>query len=299
MRILVTGAAGFIGSRLVEGLEQHGHHVWGMDLRPVPGRSQHAVGDVTDLLKVERVAESIGALQAIVHLAGPVVEQTRRHLAPSCQAQLIGTLGVLEACRRLGIPKVVLASSFYVYGGLPPEAVANEATVIDVDSLELFGAIKLMSERMVKAYAKSYGIEYVILRFGSVYGYNPLAGGSNVIRTFLEMGLRGEPIVIWGPGRRRNQYTLLEDIVEGAIAALAASNETFNLISPEETTTGELGLHLRERYGFDVVFDHDKPEGPSMAYMSSRKAQKQLGWRPTELEKGIEATMVALQGAGP
>jgi nucleoside-diphosphate-sugar epimerase len=152
---------------------------------------------------------------------------------------------------------------------------------------------------MMKAYAKSYGIEYVILRFGSVYGYNPLAGGSNVIRTFLEMGLRGEPIVIWGPGRRRNQYTLLEDIVEGAIAALAASNETFNLISPEETTTGELGLHLRERYGFDVVFDHDKPEGPSMAYMSSRKAQKQLGWRPTELEKGIEATMVALQGAGP
>lgn len=292
MRIVVTGGSGFIGSALVKRLRQE-HDVWNFDLRVTPGDERAAECDVTVSGSFYQAVHAIGPIDAVYHLAGPVVEMTRKRVAEACHAQLDGTLQVLETCRHLAIPKLLLASSFYVYAGLPPDAVANEMTPLDLESMEIFGAVKLMSERMVRTYAKSYGIDFVIFRFGSVYGYNQQAAGSNVIRTFLEQGFRKEPIVIWGPGARRNQYTLLDDVVNGCVAGLAAKNNVFNLVSPFETTTGELAALLRERYGFEIVFDESKPEGPSMAFMSSRKAVRELGWCPITIEDGIVETVQA------
>jgi UDP-glucose 4-epimerase len=289
MRVVVTGGAGYIGSALVAALRS-AHQVWSFDIAPGPDVLE------VDLLKSGQFAQALESLlpiDAVYHLAGPVVEKVRKQVALGTTLQVQGTLEVLEACRQLNVRKVLLASSFYVFAGLPEDAVANEETLLDLGPVEVFGAAKLMAERLVRAYTVSYGIEHVIFRFGSVYGHNPRAAGSNVIGTFLERGFAREPIVIWGPGRRRNQYTLLDDVVAGCVAALGARNETFNLVSPYEATTGELAALLRARYGFEIVFDPDKPEGPSMAFMVSRKAVRQLGWRPTPLEVGIKRTVEA------
>jgi nucleoside-diphosphate-sugar epimerase len=191
----------------------------------------------------------------------------------------------------------VLASSFYVFANYPAGAVVNEESALDVMGLEIFGAAKAMSERIVRQYAQSYQIEWAAGRFGSIYGYNPCptAKGSNAVRTFIELGLKGQPLEVWGPGNRRNQYTLLKDVVDGLELLATSEQGAYNLISPEETTTGELARFLETRYGFQVVFNLERPEGASMAYMSARKAIRDLGWLHTPLAKGIEETVTALQ----
>lgn len=302
MRVIVTGGEGFIGSRLVERLRGGpvaGHDVGVFDIKaqtgPEAGRSY--ITDVLSGRSVEHALAEMGPVDAMFHLAGPVVEWARKNPGKAAELQLGGTLQVLEACRRFAVPKVILASSFYVYAGASSDAVVNEQTEVDVFRLELFGASKLMSERMVKAYAESYGLEYVILRFGSAYGSSRPGQGSNVVKTFLDLGFGGQPIEVWGHGDRRNQYTFVDDIVEGCVAAMYVRNKTFNLVSPEEMTTGELARLLHRKFGFELVFNEDRKEGPSMAYMLSRKAQKVLAWEPTSLEEGIDVTANVVRNA--
>ena len=172
----------------------------------------------------------------------------------------------------------------------------NEETPLDISKMELFGAIKYFCESMVKSYADKYGLRYVIFRFGSAYG--PSEKCSNVIRTFIQMAQNGEPIEIWGKGTRRNQYTFVEDIANGCVLGIDSENEIYNLISPEETSTGELAQLLRRKYKFEIVFITERKEGPSMPYMSSRKAMKELGWNPVKLEQGIEQTITDMQRGG-
>lgn len=289
MRVTVTGGAGFIGSRLVRRLQEEGHKVTAVDVRDSDGV---VAGDVRNL---PRMIEVMTGAQAVYHLAGPVVEGVRKNLYEGLQVQLMGTLTVLEACRRQRRPpKVILASSFYVYAGMPEEAVVNEATPLDVLKMDAFGASKAMSESMVKAYAQAYGLQYVALRFGSAYGFGDC---SNVIKTLMEMGNRGEQLEVWGRGARRNQYTYVDDIVEGCLLALTMESTTMNLVAPEETTTGELALMLRDLYGYDVVFNEDRNEGASMAQMVSLNARRGIDWCTTALKDGVERMADEMQPA--
>jgi len=283
MKILVTGGAGFIGSALVSRLKARGHTVVVADIRE--SQNSEVESRSVNILELEQVKGSLKGVDLVYHLAGPVLEFCRRNPYEASLLQMTGTLNVLEACRLQKVSKVILASSFYVYDGLPESMIVNEASPLDITRMELFGAIKFMAEKLVQTYAAKYGLEYVILRFGSAYG---LGDCSNVVKTFLEAGLRAEPIEVWGKGLRRNQYTYVEDIAEGCVLALDRRNEIYNLISPEETTTGDLARLLQRKFGFDVVFNEAYPEGPSMPYMSSRKAIQQLGWSPTSLEEAVE-----------
>jgi len=287
MKIAVTGGAGFIGQRLVEKLLQRGHNVVVVDMKQ-PHDPEGVEFRNADVERLDEVKPALEGVDCVYHLAGFVVETMRKNPYKGCRLQLDGTLNVLEACRLNGAKKVLLASSFYVYDGLDPNMVVNEQTRLDVREMEIFGASKLMAEALTREYSKKYGLNYVILRYGSAYGYGEC---SNVIKTFLEMGLRGETIEVWGEGKRRNQYTYVDDLAEGSVLALESVNQTYNLVSPEETTTGELAGLLRRKYGLDIVFNTVQKEGPSMAYMSSRKAIKELGWRPIELDAGVEKMM--------
>jgi len=151
-------------------------------------------------------------------------------------------------------------------------------------SMELFGATKTFGETLLKEYRKKYGLNYVILRYGSAYG---LGNCSNVVKTFLEAGWNKQTLEVWGQGKRRNQYTYVDDLAEGSALAIDKVDEVYNLISPEETTIRELAELLKAKYGFEVIYHTERPEGASMPYMSSRKAIKDLGWKPITLEEGI------------
>jgi UDP-glucose 4-epimerase len=284
MRIVVTGGSGFIGRALVGELRAAGREAISADVRETDGlasMSQHV-----DVLDLRQLTGAVTGADIVCHLAGPVLETARKDPFRSSSLQLSGTLNVLEACRAAGVPKIVLASSFYVYDGLPADGVVNECSRLDPSRMELFGSLKVAAEQLVLGYARKFGLKFVILRFGSAYGWGEC---SNLVQAFLEAGLSGRTLEVWGHGLRSNQYTYVKDIARGCVAALTADDEIFNLVSPDETSTGDLAALMCRRFGFEMRLLHDKPEGSDFPYMSCRKATRQLGWVTTPLEQALDA----------
>jgi len=292
MKVLVTGGSGFIGSALIQLLLKEGHQVVSIDVQEPYLKAEDFKFIKADLLDFKNVISYLKDVDVVFHLAGVVLDAMRADPYRSSGINIDITRNVLEACRINSVSKVIFASSFYVYDGTNENMIVNEATPLDTLNIELFGASKLFGECMVKEYSRRFKLKYVILRFGSAYGYGR---SSNVIQTFIEAGLKGEKIMVWGEGKRRNQYTYVKDLARGCILAMNEENEIYNLISPEETTTGELAEMLRKNYGFEVVHDITHKEGASMPYMSSRKAISKLKWNITSLEDGIEETVKEMQ----
>lgn len=293
MKLAVTGGSGFIGTELVKKLIATGKEVVILDINSPPEGFADVEYTIVDLTDLEQTKSALRGVDAVFHLAGTTVDPVRSGPYSGVSINVTGTQNVLEACRFNNVRKILFASSFYVYDGINEKLVVNEETALDISKMELFGAIKYFCESMIKSYAMKYGLEYVIFRFGSVYGADEKC--SNIIRTMIQMAQLGEPMEIWGEGKRRNQYTFVEDISEGSILGIDKVNEIYNLISPEETSTGKLGQLLRKKYNFEIVFLTERKEGPSMAYMHSRKAMKELGWKPTTLNDGVEKTIEAMK----
>lgn len=292
MKIAVTGGSGFIGNRLVKKLTERGYSIAVIDLIEPQTKSDVEV-KIADVMDFQQIKSALKDVDVVYHLVGMVVNAVRKNPYKAILLHSKGTANIVEACRMNGIKKILYASTFYVYDGVSEKRVVNEETPLNVLNMELFGSTKLLGEAIVKDYARKYGLEYVILRFGSAYG---TGGCSNVVLTFIELGLKDEPIEVWGRGKRRNQYTHVDDIAEGCILAMHKSNEIYNLISPEETTTGELAELMKRKYGFEVVYNPVQKEGPSMPYMSSRKAIMGLGWNPITLEKGANKIISKIKG---
>jgi len=133
----------------------------------------------------------------------------------------------------------------------------------------------------------------VILHFGPVYGPHDRCG--SVIQEFIKAGFNGSPLIVWGPGNRKNQYTYVEDIPEGSVAVLSFEDEVFNLISPEQVSTRQIAELLASKYGFKVEYDLSKPEGPSMLYISAMKAMERLNWKSISLEEGIDRSISVIR----
>lgn len=285
MKIGVTGGSGFIGSQLVKKLVEKGHDVTSIDINGSSELANKYTYVQRDLLDYPSTKSALQGLDAVYHIAGCVLDVVRKNPFTGSAINVDITRNVLEACCANKIGKVLFASSFYVYDGISDKMVVNEETPLNTLSMELFGATKTFGETLLKEYRKKYGLNYVILRYGSAYG---LGNCSNVVKTFLEAGWKKQPLEVWGQGKRRNQYTYVDDLAEGSALAIDKVDQVYNLISPEETTIGELAELLKAKYGFEVIYHTDRPEGASMPYMSSRKTIKDLGWKPITLEEGIE-----------
>lgn len=275
--ILVTGA-GFIGRPLVRALLREGHAVCVADIETAEDPTVEVI-DVRVPSDIERIFRC--QPWAVFHLAGPVLGTARKDMFGSLNLQLAGTLNVARECQRAGA-KLILASSFYVYDGIGADQEVDERTPLDVFLPEPFGAMKLMAERIVAA----AGVPFVNLRFGSVYGAGP---SSNAVQTFLETA-EGGVIEVWGQGTRVNQYTYLDDIVDGCIMSLDSAWDglTVNLISETRTSTRQLAEMAAARRGATVSYLVEKPEGASMATMRSSLAAS-LGWSARPIEAGIDA----------
>jgi UDP-glucose 4-epimerase len=296
MHVLVTGGAGFIGSWVVRRLQQRGDTVTVLDvMSPDDGAGPAPAGGVDfvkgSVLDPDAVHESVRASDAVVHLAGFVRSGMCKQPYEGASLQLQGTLNVLEACRTHCVRRLGYASSFYVYDGLPPEDTVDETTPLDPAVMELFGSAKFMGELLCAEYARHDRPEVTTFRIGPAYG----GQGSSAMDDFVEAGLRGETIEIWGRGKRRNQYTFVGDVADAIVAGLDHGGGTYNVVSPEAIRLQDLAEMLKE-YQIKATFDPSRPEGPSLPYIRSDRAATELGWRPWPVAVGLRHVVQTLSG---
>ena len=245
-------------------------------------------GDVRDPAAVE---EAVRGTDVIFHLAASVGnKRSIDQPIDDAEINVIGTLRVLEAARKAGVRRVVISSSAGIFGELKTLPI-GEAHPAEPDSP--YGASKLCAEKEGLAYAKSYGMEVVCLRYFNVYGPNQRFDAyGNVIPIFVFQMLRGEPVTIFGDGEQTRDFVNVHDVVQANIQAALASGVSgaFNIGSGTRMSINDLVELLKCKSGLNPVVRHGAPRAgdvrDSLADIGA--AQKAFGFDPTvTMDRGL------------
>ncbi|HXC91395.1 MAG TPA: NAD-dependent epimerase/dehydratase family protein [Stellaceae bacterium] len=307
---LVTGAAGFIGSHLVDSLIDDGHAVRVLDDLSSGRRDnlragvEFIKGDVTD---ADVVGPAFDGVEGCFHLAAIAsIERGNRDWLRTHQVNLSGTINVFDAARRRrGIADapvpVVYASSAAVYGNQGPAPAAEQGCTAP---LSAYGADKRACELHARAAGLTHGLRTVGLRFFNIYGarQDPRSPYSGVIAIFLDRLQRGEPIEIFGDGRQVRDFTYIADAVSAlrrAMPAASASAPLFNVCTGRGTTVRRLAETIADLCQTELVIRY-RPARCAEVPVSvgdPRWAAEELGFRArADLLDGLAATLDALAG---
>ncbi|HEY0932188.1 MAG TPA: NAD-dependent epimerase/dehydratase family protein [Trebonia sp.] len=294
--ILVTGGAGFVGATLVRRLSAGGYRVRVLD-NLSSGDAAHLAGVDADLVKGDildaaGLAEAVAGADAVVHLAAAgSVPQSLADPAANFEINVTGTFRVLDAARRAGVGRVVLASTG---GALMGDAVPPVDERSLPKPLSPYGASKLAGEGYAHAFARSYGMQTAAVRFGNVYG--PWCGRKRgVLNLFFAALHDGRPLVIYGDGTASRDYVHVSDIA----AALQLALETPDLpggtvlhaAAGVETTLSALADLCRQaagRPGHPVEYRPARPGEVGRTFARCDLARELLGYSPAvRIEDGI------------
>ena len=301
MRIVVTGAAGFIGSHLCRELLSEGHGVVGIDaftdyyprwikernvapLRPEAG-FELVEADLDDL----DLGRILGGADAIFHLAAQagVRASWGRSFDVYTRNNIQVTQKLLEASRDLGLKKFIYASSSSVYG-LTPVLPMSETN--SLQPLSPYGVSKLAAEQLCFLYFKNYRVPTISLRFFTVYG--PGQRPDMAFHKFFRAVAHSRPVTIYGDGRQTRDFTFVADIVEALTAALklGREGEVYNVGGGHRETLNDLLPLIEDICGrrFEIARqDRQKGDVPD-TFADITKAAKELGYSPrTGLRDGL------------
>jgi UDP-glucose 4-epimerase len=294
---MVTGAAGFIGSHLVDRLIADGHEVIGVDdlssganLRDGAELIEMDVADQALLtLAAERRPEVICHLAAQVSVRISVGDPLR-----DARINVLGTVNVLEAARRAGTRKVVFASSCAVYGVPSALPVPVDAPL---DPQSPYAASKVSGEVYLQMYRALHGIDFTTLTLANVYGPRQTPEGeAGVVSIFSAGLLTGKPTQVYGEGDQTRDYVYVQDVVDAFAKACGerGGGRRFNIGTGLQTTDRDLHTLIAEVAGAADEPDFAPPrlgDLPAMA-LDPGPARDGLGWEPTTgLPEGLAATV--------
>ncbi|GAB5376797.1 MAG: NAD(P)-dependent oxidoreductase [Acuticoccus sp.] len=286
MRLLLTGAAGFVGSAVAETAASRGHEVMGLDRRP--GTAAGIVADVTDRAAV---AEAAAGCEAIIHAAAVVgPDPARADPAGATRINVDGTLAVLEAARAGG-QSVVCVSTATLYGRRHDLAPLDEAG--PVDPVSVYDATKLMAETLCEAYAKTFATPVASFRTSFVYGLGHSTGDYYVHRL-----LDGERLIEDTGAGHPCDFTYVHDLALGLVQAAEAGRlpeRIYNLSGGVLRTRGDLAAAVLRHFP-DATIVHSEGVDPNRhlrGVCRIERARRDFGYSPRfTLEAGI-ADMVA------
>lgn len=308
-RYLVTGSAGFIGARVCELLLEDGHEVVGVDnlndaydvrlkqwrLERLQARDgfSHNHLDICDLASLkELVARQHGTgdgIAAVLNLAARAgVRQSVENPWIYLDTNASGSLNLLEVCRELGIGKYVLASTSSLYGARNPRPYREDA---DTDGpLSPYAASKKAAEAMAYTYHYLYGIDVTVVRYFTVYG--PAGRPDMSLFRFTQWIHEGQPVTVYGDGTQERDFTYVDDIARGTIAALRPLGyEIINLGSDEPVVLMD-AIRLVERLAgreAKIVNEPRHPADVSATWADIAKARELLDWEPqVSFEDGVQ-----------
>jgi UDP-glucose 4-epimerase len=310
-RNLVTGAAGFIGSNLVDRLLAEGHQVVGID--------NLSTGDVANLVEAFRFNRLIPGrftflrldVQApelkdivagtnpdvIFHLAAQIdVRASVRDPQFDARNNVLGTINLCEASRHAGVQRIVYAASGGSRYGAPEYLPVAEST--SVDPLSPYAVAKLAGELYLRAYAGMYGIAPICLALANVYGPRQNdSGEAGVIAVFGRALATGGSGTVYGDGTATRDYVYVDDVVDAFVSASRAPltiTGVYNIGTGKQTTVAEVHRLI------SATFDGSPPPSYAAARtgelhaiaLDATKADIELGWKPTvDISEGIDRTM--------
>jgi len=310
-RVVLTGGAGFIGSHVSEALLRRGVQLWILDnldkfyspawkkanledMRRV-GSYEFSQVDICDIVRLRETLERARP-DVVIHLAAragvrPSIEQP--HLYE--QVNVAGTLNLLEMCRQLQVRKFLFGSSSSVYGATSRVPFSEDQ--VELRPLSVYAATKLAGEMFCYTYAHLFALPVICLRFFTVYG--PRQRPDLAIHKFTALIEAGKPVPIFGDGSAGRDYTWVDDIAAGVMAAVdyephpvdGVPFEVFNLGNSHPVKL--LGMvELLERItGKIVILERHSPQPGDvpLTWADISKACRLLGYRPaTRLEEGLE-----------
>ncbi len=292
MKVLVTGAGGFIGSHTVEGLRNSGHDVVCTDFT-----DSRWIKDIVrlDITKAEDITNFVAREKpdVVFHSAGKINKQGGIDIPlEDLMVNVGGTINVLEGMRKYGCKKIVFTSSGGTLYGDTLSQPAKEGH--KKEPMSPYALNKILSEEYITLYNRLYGIEYVILRYTRVYGPRQYTGSSQGVPIiFIDNILKGIRPKIYGDGSQTRDFIYISDVVSANLSALSWRNEIVNIGTQTEVSILEV-LNIIEK----ILGSNTEPE-----FLSERKADlrrvlldithaKELGWEPkVEIEEGLKKTV--------
>jgi UDP-glucose 4-epimerase len=299
-KILITGGAGFIGSHVAGGYLALGHQVVVIDdlstghRENLDERARLIQADLTDAAELERIVAAERPEVVNHHAAQKSVRVSVENPAEDARINVIGSLRLLELCRRQGVGRVIFIST----GG----AIYGEAEQIPTPEeypawpFSPYGIAKLSVEHYLFYYGQQFGLPYVVLRYANVYGprQDPL-GEAGVVSIFVERLLAGQDCTIYGDGEQTRDYVYVGDVVQANVAALADPiRGTYNIGTAIETSVNEMYRQLEEVMELKrpARYAPPRPGEQQRSALDIRKAQREMNWRPrVGLRDGLAYTV--------
>lgn len=306
---LVTGGAGFIGSHLAESLVSEGAQVTVLDnlstghyrnIEQLTSGVTFVEGDIRDADLVERLTSGC---DVVFHQAAVVsVTQSVQDPSHSCDVNDLGTVRVLDACRKHGVRRVVMASSSAVYGDDP---VLPKHERMTPQPMTPYAVQKLTGEYYASIFGTLYGLEVVCLRYFNVYGprQDPSSPYSGVISIFMTRASAGEPAVIYGDGSQSRDFVFVGDVVHANMLAATrdeAAGKVFNVGTGSAIRIDALWTLIGELAGTDVVPTLTQPRPGDILHSVAdiSKISRTIGFAPqVELRQGLRDTLAWYQSA--
>jgi UDP-glucuronate 4-epimerase len=304
LKYLVTGACGLIASKVVELLLDENHRVVGIDnlnkaydVRLKEWRLERLTKrtgfefqklDVCDRASVRSIFDKMGAFDGVLNLAARAgVRQSLEDPWIYIETNAIGTLNLLEECRNRGIEKFLLASTSSLYGGDNPVPYSEEMSTSR--PLSPYAASKKAAESLCYSYHHLYGLDISVLRYFTVYG--PAGRPDMSLFRFVQWITEEKPVVVFGNGQQSRDFTYVDDIARGTIAALRPAGFTIINLGSDHPVVLMDAIHAVENLvgkKAQIEFRDAHPADVPATWANITRARKELDWIPTvSLEEGL------------
>ena len=240
--VLITGGAGYVGSILTKKLENEGYNVVLFDSYPSKYKTKSQKEYIGDLLNLDDIETALKGCDAVYHFAAQAdIISSSKTPTKTIKTNIIGTQNILEAARKHKVNRFLFASTIYVYSELG----------------SFYRVSKQACEKIIEEYQREYGLDYTILRFGSIYG--PRANDFNAIRSFLIHAIKEKKIIRRGDGEELREYIHVKDAARLSVTALDNKHINKHLIitGNQQIKVKDLLTMIREIFNgkIEIKFD--------------------------------------------
>jgi dTDP-glucose 4,6-dehydratase len=301
MRILVAGAAGFIGSHLCDRLLAEGHTVVGMDnfITGSPDNIAHLSSEPRFSFVEHNVSQpvpDIGTVDAVLNLASPA--SPKDYLAHPIETLEVGSRGtqnLLDVALRHQA-RYLLTSTSECYGDplVHPQVETYWGNVNPIGPRSCYDESKRFAEAITMAYHRKHGVRTNIARIFNTYGPRMQLDDGRVVPAFIDQALRRQPFTVYGTGAQTRSFCYVSDLVDGLYRLLLSDERLpVNLGNPVEMTILEFAEHIKKVSASDapIVFEPLPEDDPKRRRPDITKARQVLGWEPrVPLEEGLRET---------